>query len=290
MADLSNVALAPNPNGSPPNFVNPPSLESTVLAVGVVFIAISGTLILIRLATNYKYTGKLTIDDCEGLSNIPSCELLISFVVMISDSQSNTSHERRRREAYLGCSCQYSNQIIHQGKMPKQFKKDGVIDLKKRQFVQQMLIAPTLWATKASVLALYLRNFRIIQWMRVSCWILLVVLFLFYGSNIAIAAVYCIPRNGEAWDSTAFERCASPITSTVVIGVFAVVADLIIFMMPLPIIFRLRLTQQKKIGLGIVFSVGLLTVITSIVSLVFRVRVFLGHDPIWAGITLAITT
>jgi hypothetical protein len=121
-----------------------------------------------------------------------------------------------------------------------------------------MLIAPTLWATKASVLLLYLRNFEIVQWIRITSWVLIVVLFLFYGSNIAIAAIYCIPRHGEAWDSTAFARCASPVTSTVVIGVFAVVADLVIFVMPLPVIFQLQLSRPKKIGLGVVFSVGML--------------------------------
>jgi hypothetical protein len=48
------------------------------------------------------------------------------------------------------------------------------------------------------------------------------------------------------------------VTSTVVIGVFTVVADLIIFTLPLPVIFRLQLSRQRKIGLGVVFSVGLL--------------------------------
>ena len=94
--------------------------------------------------------------------------------------------------------------------------------------------------------------------MRVTCWFLIVILFLFYGSNIVIAAIYCIPRKGEAWDGTAFARCSSQVTSTVVIGVFAVVADLVIFAIPLPIIFRLRLDRKKKVGLGIVFSVGFL--------------------------------
>lgn len=65
MDDLSNVPRAVSPDGSPPNFVSSPSLEQPVLAVGAVLIVISGVLILLRLGTNCKYTGRLAIDDCK---------------------------------------------------------------------------------------------------------------------------------------------------------------------------------------------------------------------------------
>ena len=64
-ADLSKIPLAQNPNGSPPNFVNSPSQSSTDFAVGLPFAVLCTFFVLLRLATNFRHTGKLGLDDCE---------------------------------------------------------------------------------------------------------------------------------------------------------------------------------------------------------------------------------
>ena len=61
------IPFAPNPNGDPPNFIDPPSLAPVVLVVGVILIIISGILVTLRLGTNFKNTGKLGLDDCTYL-------------------------------------------------------------------------------------------------------------------------------------------------------------------------------------------------------------------------------
>lgn len=123
-----------------------------------------------------------------------------------------------------------------------------------------MVIAPTMWAAKASILTLYLGMFNRIRWLRLTCYGMLVFLFLLYGTNIAIAGVYCVPRSGHAWDARALERCSShgQVVSAVVIGVLSVAADLVLFAMPLPVIWKLNLNRRKKIGLSLVFLVGFL--------------------------------
>lgn len=63
--DLSKVPLAPNPNGDAPNFVDPPSQAATVLAVGLPLAIISTHVVALRLATNYRSTRILGVDDCE---------------------------------------------------------------------------------------------------------------------------------------------------------------------------------------------------------------------------------
>lgn len=62
--DLSKTPLAKNPNGDPPNFVDPPSLATALTAAGIVLIAISSILIFIRLITNLKVVRTLFIEDC----------------------------------------------------------------------------------------------------------------------------------------------------------------------------------------------------------------------------------
>lgn len=65
MADLSTVPLGTNPNGDPPDFVHGESLKNVILALGVTLIAISSTLVIIRLGTSLWTNRKLLLDDCE---------------------------------------------------------------------------------------------------------------------------------------------------------------------------------------------------------------------------------
>lgn len=115
-----------------------------------------------------------------------------------------------------------------------------------------------MWATKSAIASLYIRVFSAKLWIRFTSYGLLIFMLLFYMSNVVIAAVYCLPRKGAPWDGTAFARCSSPVTSVIVIGTFGVVADLILFFLPFPIIFKLQLSSKKRVGLCIVFLAGFL--------------------------------
>ena len=63
--DLSTVPLAPNPNGDPPNFINPPSQAGITLGVAPPLIIISTIVVAVRLVTNFKSARRLGLDDCK---------------------------------------------------------------------------------------------------------------------------------------------------------------------------------------------------------------------------------
>ncbi|KAI4149340.1 MAG: hypothetical protein LQ341_001348 [Variospora aurantia] len=153
-----------------------------------------------------------------------------------------------------------------------------------------MIIGPTIWAAKAAILALYLRVFGPVQWLRITSYGLIIFMFLFYWSNVAIAAAYCIPRNGSPWTAATFAKCAEPAALSILVGVLDVATDLVMFLLPFPIINKLQLAPRKLLGLRIVFLVGFIAVIGSVASLAYKVQVFLGNDPLWNGVNVAITT
>lgn len=62
--DLSIIPLAPNPNGDPPNFVDPPSQEKISLGVGISLMILALFALALRLVSNLRYTRKLALDDC----------------------------------------------------------------------------------------------------------------------------------------------------------------------------------------------------------------------------------
>lgn len=62
--DLTFIGLKPNPNGQPPNLIDPPSHATLILGSGIALIAVSSIAVSVRFATNLRFTKKLGIDDC----------------------------------------------------------------------------------------------------------------------------------------------------------------------------------------------------------------------------------
>ena len=61
------MPLVPNPDGSPPNYIDPPSLAPAMTGVGVSLTVVTALLVVIRICTNAKSArvrrGRLGVDD-----------------------------------------------------------------------------------------------------------------------------------------------------------------------------------------------------------------------------------
>ncbi|KAM5430661.1 hypothetical protein McanMca71_005487 [Microsporum canis] len=265
MADLSKIPIAPNPDGGPSNFVNPPSLESTVLSLGLALICISMACLTLRLLSNYQRTGKLCLDD-----------YLCIFGEMAGVGFWGIVYSVAR-----------DGNAKHSWDAPMSIITTSFI---KRHFASQMLSYPALCATKAAVLALYIRIFDNTRWMRRTCYVLIVLVFLAYGVNIVLVIVYCLPRKGAPWDTAVLDRCGDPGILAISFGAFSVLSNIILLALPFPVLLKQHLAPAKIIGLTGVFLVGISTITTSIMALRYRVKTFLGEDQLWNGFTVTITT
>ncbi|KAM5450702.1 hypothetical protein MaudCBS49596_004233 [Microsporum audouinii] len=232
MADLSKIPIAPNPDGGPSNFVNPPSLESTVLSLGLALICISMACLTLRLLSNYQRTGKLCLDD-----------YLCIFGEMAGVGFWGIVYSVAR-----------DGNAKHSWDAPMSIITTSFI---KRHFASQMLSYPALCATKAAVLALYIRIFDNTQWMRRTCYVLIVLVFLAYGVNIVLVIVYCLPRKGAPWDTAVLDRCGDPGILAISFGAFSVLSNIILLALPFPVLLKQHLAPAKIIGLTGVFLVGI---------------------------------
>ncbi|KAL8872301.1 MAG: hypothetical protein Q9174_002049 [Haloplaca sp. 1 TL-2023] len=151
-------------------------------------------------------------------------------------------------------------------------------------------MGPLIWTAKTTVLALYIRVFGSIRWLRITSLSLIVFMFLFYWLNLITSAAYCTPRTGEQWDPQTYARCQTPVALTVVVGVLDVVTDVAMYILPFPIINSLQLSHKKRIGLRFVFAIGFVAIIAGVAALGYRITVFLGNDPIWNGTNVALIT
>jgi hypothetical protein len=66
---LSAIPLGVNPDGSPPNFIDPPSLATAVEGVGVTFAVFATICVALKLYSSFTHTKKRKyrdrLDDCK---------------------------------------------------------------------------------------------------------------------------------------------------------------------------------------------------------------------------------
>jgi hypothetical protein len=109
----------------------------------------------------------------------------------------------------------------------------------------------------------------VMEWMRIFCphvrnyfyWTCQVIMWLnivYYTCAMIIEAAQCIPQE-KIWDPTVLEgSCLDTKKAVLTTASVNVVSDLVIFLAPQRVIWSLQLTTRKKIGVAVVFSVGLL--------------------------------
>jgi hypothetical protein len=116
-----------------------------------------------------------------------------------------------------------------------------------------IIYGPTIWLAKTAILTLYLRVFRSVRWLRWSCYAGIAVLFAAYWSMVPICVYFNLPHGDEEWDlSTAIKQSRSEL-GYVVVTVISVVSDFYILLLPFPVLLRLQMPREKKLGLCLVF-------------------------------------
>lgn len=79
-----------------------------------------------------------------------------------------------------------------------------------------------------------------------------------YTLATGIATIFqCVPI-ARAWNKDLSGFCVQPTAQWYSFAVFNILAELIIFFLPMPLIRKLQLPRQQKIGLFVIFALGLL--------------------------------
>ena len=130
----------------------------------------------------------------------------------------------------------------------------------KRFLAFNFVLGPALWSSKAAILALYLRLFSPKLWLRHTSYATLLVTFLFYGIQIPLSAAFCTPGKRGSWGFDVIQKCDKIAVMRPIYGVVGLAADVVLFILPIPVIYGLNLPPNKKLGLFFVFFMALLYV------------------------------
>ncbi|PSN65481.1 hypothetical protein BS50DRAFT_575474 [Corynespora cassiicola Philippines] len=254
--DLSQVPMGPNPSGAPPDFEHGPSLIGGVQGVGISLAVVTTAFLITRLRVYVKLNRGLVLDDVF---------LLIAYVMALSYTvQAST----------LGRLCR------HTWDTPLSEINE---DYLKKLFATSIVYGPMFFFAKAAILILYYRAFGTKTWMRWTCWTMGVILFGAYWQTVPQTFIYCMPHNGRPWDATILVGCNRLKIPGLVHGAMNVAADIIMVIMPLPIIIKLHVPLSRKIALSAIFATGLLALICSALAVYYRVEISYGNDPVWSN-------
>lgn len=109
---------------------------------------------------------------------------------------------------------------------------------------------------KLSILLLYLNLFNVSRRLRVTVYIGVVVLTLFYTAMMAIGIATMVKCAGL--ESEIIDLCSNMVDEVQLLNsAFNVVTDCWIFILPMPHILKLQMPLRRKLGLAAVFSIAL---------------------------------
>ncbi|KAI8173079.1 Satratoxin biosynthesis SC1 cluster protein 4 [Colletotrichum sp. SAR 10_86] len=134
--------------------------------------------------------------------------------------------------------------------------------------------------TKLSLLTFYL-HLSPQRWFRICVWIGIVVVSLYSGCITLLMLFHCNPVR-KAFDFTINDgKCLDVAVLYIATAVSNIATDVMLFILPMPMIFNLRMKIAQKIGAMLIFGIGSITIATSIIRLVLLPKLLTSTDPSW---------
>lgn len=122
-------------------------------------------------------------------------------------------------------------------------------------YITQPLYIVALLFAKVSAILFYFRVFNVAPWFR---WSAYVTMFLTIGwaiSLLCVALFQCRPIH-KAWDQEVPGTCIDPFAGYTANAVPNVVTDILILLLPMPILWKLKTGWKRRVGFAFVFFLG----------------------------------
>lgn len=149
------------------------------------------------------------------------------------------------RPNYLSHSKRYFQLAAHSGHANAQYQWD---------YASSYFYLLTLLGYKFSILLLYLRLFSVSVKFRYATWAVMFFVFGYLFSNLLTQIFGCTPIQ-LSWKLEA-GHCINLLEAGVAFSSMNVISDLLIFVLPMPMVWRLQLSRKVKLGVMLVFMGG----------------------------------
>ncbi|KAI4089059.1 MAG: hypothetical protein LQ344_005630 [Seirophora lacunosa] len=241
---LLNGPALPPPPGVIPQLDHPPNLQGTGIAVQIVCLVLSTIALCMRLYTKTRIIRQLAV--------------YVGYFVpsWLASDVAGGVHQWDLRLKYLGSFLYY----VHVG---------------------SVMYGICIWFIKFSILLQYLQIFVPIKKasaMYLTCHALIWINFVFYLVSTFVEIFACSPVR-KAWDPLVTRgRCINILALNVAASTLNSVSDIAILIVPQVGIWRLQMSQQKKMQISAIFLIGIFACVASIVRLGYAIKLYTHHD------------
>ncbi|KAI0451111.1 hypothetical protein F5B21DRAFT_488212 [Xylaria acuta] len=231
------------PEGVTPNFVDPPNQIEQSIPVHVVFLTLTTLCVAMRLYTRVHVSRVgLGIDDYLCIFSY-AATVTWTAVLFEAFRWGIGRHIWDEPAVWLVSALKY-------------------------QTIASQIYTIASTAIKLSLLFLYRRlfNLKTKPITRAAINGGIVVVFLFNLGLFLGIVFFCIPVQ-KAWDNSLDGHCSSPAPLSYLSGVWNVVVDIYILVLPIPLVWDLNMSLKRKLRLIAVFGVGFFACVSSLVRL-----------------------
>lgn len=112
--------------------------------------------------------------------------------------------------------------------------------------------------TKASIALVYIRLFGTVTWCKRTCWALFTIIILYSIAITGVSIGECRPVAAVFDQTIADKRCINNAIFRYILGGFSIMTDLVLIAIPIPLVWPLRISCQKKVLIICGFGLGIL--------------------------------
>ncbi|MCJ1466366.1 hypothetical protein MMC07_004985 [Pseudocyphellaria aurata] len=145
----------------------------------------------------------------------------------------------------------------------------------------EIIYGPCIWLIKLALFVLYLEIFGLLLWLRYLVLTGAFVSGAFYIASMIGFIVMCGPKDGQSQLSylkaLAGPECTRATQLGNAVGVFNVVSDIYLILIPLPAVWSLQMPLRKKVGASAIFLTGLMLDISRLDCDGVKAKTFSAH-------------
>ena len=116
-----------------------------------------------------------------------------------------------------------------------------------------------IYFAKITILILLLRIFGVDSKFRVACWFVIIIWTTYTFINVCLCLLGCNPIQ-KAWEPMIPGECLDLIQIGIASGYINIVTDVMILVLPIPMVWQLHLRTKLKVAVTAVFLIGTLLV------------------------------
>lgn len=206
-----------------------PSRANEIIATAIACSILSTVFVAIRIYTRSRITCAIGWEDYAALITLPFC---IAYGTL------------------LGISTRYG-MGLHAWDFPGDLREQ----YQKWIFIASCTYLPSLLGYKMSILFLYLRIFNVDRIFRYCTWAAMFVTFGYLFSNFWTLIFGCQPI-AKYWDPETPGHCIFTLEADYGYGSLNFITDLLMFILPLPMVWRIQLSRKERIGVSVIFMIG----------------------------------